>query len=274
MKIMERTLMNQTSMNPPSKCIIDGDWLAYTAACYADNEGYDYLEDRIEYDLKDLSSGYDETFIAFSCKREDNFRKTFWPLYKNNRNNKPKPVFLGDACAYATASDTIDKSIAIDRLEADDIISMLVSKGDWVGIGIDKDFRTVSGWHWNPRKEDNPVYVSPEEAQQAELSQLVSGDSSDNIWGIFGRGPAWARNVLESPTSLEDKIKEIRQENRDSWHNIKPKYEEKKKKAIEAGFDDPDDYLDSQFIALHLLRPEEYDKETKAITHKMPWQPS
>tara|TARA_R100001440_G_scaffold40188_1_gene59859 strand:+ start:552 stop:1349 length:798 start_codon:yes stop_codon:yes gene_type:complete len=265
--------MNQTKKKTtiPTKCVIDGDWLAYTAACYADNEGYDYLEDRIEYDLKDLSSNFETTYIAFSCNRQDNFRKAFWPLYKDNRNNKPKPVFLGDACAYATASDSVEKSIALDRLEADDIISMLVSTGLWTSIGIDKDFRTISGWHWNPRKEDGPVFVEKEEAKFNELTQLVSGDSADNIWGIFGRGPAWAKKVLESSLPLDRKIAEIRQENRDSWNNIKPKYEEKKKKAVEAGFDDPDDYLDSQFIALHLLRPEEYDKETKAITHKMPW---
>ncbi len=262
--------MTQTKTTP-TKCIIDGDWLAYTAACYADNEGYDYLEDRIEYDLKDLSSNFETTYIAFSCSREDNFRKAFWPLYKNNRNNKPKPVFLGDACAYATASDSVEKSVAIDRLEADDIVSMLVSNGLWTSIGVDKDFRTVAGWHWNPRKEDEPVYVSKEEAELNELTQLVSGDSSDNIWGIFGRGPAWAKKVLSGSLSIEDKVKEIRQENRDAWNNVKPKYEEKKKNAMAAGFTDPDDYLDSQFISLHLLRPEEYDKETKAITHKMPW---
>ena len=35
----------------PTKAVIDGDWIAYTAACYAENEGFDWLEDRIAYDL-------------------------------------------------------------------------------------------------------------------------------------------------------------------------------------------------------------------------------
>ena len=135
-------------MQIPNKGIIDGDWLAYTAACYADNEGFDCLEDRIAYDIRDLSSSFEDIAVAFSCSRSDNFRRDFWPLYKSNREGKPKPQFLGDAVQMVR--DRIEEVIEIPRLEADDIISMMVSSGEAVGIAIDKDMRTAR--HWNPRK--------------------------------------------------------------------------------------------------------------------------
>ena len=248
----------------PTKAVIDGDWVAYTAACYAENEGYDWLEERIKYDLKDFSSGFTDTAVAFSCSRSDNFRRDYWPLYKANRDNKPKPEFLQDAIAML--KDHSDMVLERPRLEADDLISMLVCEG-WCGIAIDKDMRTVPGWHWNPRKEDDPVLISDIEAETFERIQIVAGDSTDNIFGILGRGPAWAKKQLPVWNYTN-----ILQENRDAFYSPGKRYVEKRDRIMqEAGITDPDVYLEAQYKCLHLLRPEEYNKETGVITHKMPW---
>jgi 5'-3' exonuclease len=253
-------------MQIPNKGIIDGDWLAYTAACYADNEGFDCLEDRIAYDIRDLSSSFEDIAVAFSCSRSDNFRRDFWPLYKSNREGKPKPQFLGDAVQMIR--DRIEEVIEIPRLEADDIISMMVSSGEAIGIAIDKDMRTVGGWHWNPRKEDKPVEVSEEEARNFERIQIVAGDSTDNIFGILGRGEAWAKKNLDSWN-----WKAILSENSIAFTTPGKRYVEKRDRIInETGIKDPTEYLSTQYRCLHLLRPDEYNKETGEITHTLPWE--
>lgn len=254
----------KTSHKNPTKAVIDGDWVAYTAACYAENDGFDWLEDRIEYDLRDLSSGFDTVAVAFSCSRSDNFRRDYWPLYKANRDNKPKPQFLGDAMDMLR--ERAQMVVERPRLEADDLMSMLLCEG-WCCIAIDKDMRTVPGWHWNPRKEDNPVYVNEEDAVAFERTQMVAGDSTDNIFGILGRGEAWAKKQLPVWNWTA-----ILQENRDAFLNPGKRYIEKRDRVInEANIADPDAYFLAQYQCLHLLRPEEYDKETGAITHNPPW---
>lgn len=246
----------------PTQAVIDGDWIAYTAACYAENEGFDWLEERINYDLNDLGSNFDRVAVAFSCSRADNFRRDYWNLYKANRDNKPKPKFLKDAMDML--HDKAEMVVERPRLEADDLMAMLLCQG-WCCIAIDKDMRTVPGWHWNPRKEDNPVEVSEEDAVAFERIQTVTGDSTDNIFGILGRGEAWAKKQNWHWPS-------ILQENRDAFNNPSKRYVEKRDRIInEAGISDADEYFEAQYKCLHLLRPEEYDKETGAITHTFPW---
>jgi len=250
----------------PTKAVIDGDWLAYTAACYADNEGFDWLEDRIQYDYSNIASRFSTCAVAFSCSRSDNFRRDFWPLYKANRDGKPKPEFLKDAMDMLR--ERSEMVLDRPRLEADDLISMLICEG-WCGVAIDKDMRTVPGWHWNPRKEDNPVKVSEEEAAAFERVQIIAGDSTDNIFGILGRGEAWAKKNASIPWLG------VLQENRDAFNNPGKRYVEKRDRVInEVKITDPDDYLMRQYRCIHLLRPDEYDKETGEISYKTPWDVS
>ena len=124
----------------PTQAVIDGDWIAYTAACYAENEGFDWLEERINYDLNDLGSNFDRVAIAFSCSRADNFRRDYWNLYKANRDNKPKPKFLKDAMDML--HNKAEMVVERPRLEADDLMAMLLCQG-WCCIAIDKDMRTA-----------------------------------------------------------------------------------------------------------------------------------
>ena len=52
----------------------------------------------------------------------------------------------------------------VNRLEADDLIGMLVSSGQAIGVTVDKDLRQVPGWHWNPDKESEPFEVTEDDA--------------------------------------------------------------------------------------------------------------
>jgi hypothetical protein len=52
----------------------------------------------------------------------------------------------------------------------------------------DKDLDLIPGWHYNwskTKKDDGVYYVSPVEANRAFYAQLIQGDATDNIPGIF-----------------------------------------------------------------------------------------
>ena len=70
-------------------------------------------------------------------------------------------------------------------------------------VSIDKDLDTVPGWHYNYDKKIT-YFVTPEEASYNFYYQLLVGDSSDNIKGAVGVGPAKAKKILsECKTELE-----------------------------------------------------------------------
>lgn len=250
--------------NMPTTAILDGDWIAYTAACWADNEGYEYLEGRLAHDIRTYTPrGIDNVVVAFSCSRADNYRRDYWPVYKMNRDGKPSPEFLPDAIDYLSNNYFCKK---VDRLEADDLIGLGVSSGVAMGVAIDKDMRTVPGWHWNPRKEDVPVYVTPEAAWRFFCEQLVTGDTTDGIPGMIGKGKAYfEKQIAVLP---EDQwIPAIIAAYAETLESPGKRYVEKVANIQhELGFTDPYDYFLSQARCLRLLQVGEYDQETGDIT--------
>lgn len=257
-----------TSM--PDLAILDGDWIAYTAACWADNEGFEYLEDRLAYDIKNYTpKGCSKAVIAFSCSRADNYRRDFWPVYKLHRDGKPAPEFLKDGIQFLRDNyDCVDRP----RLEADDLIGLAVSNGSAMGVAIDKDMRTIPGWHWNPRKEDAPVYVSEEEAFRFFCEQLVTGDTTDGIYGMIGKGKAHFDKKIAAVYPPERWIEIIIRDYNDTLNAPGKRYVEKVENIRhELGFTDSYEYFLAQARCLRLLMFDDYDKETGEIT---PWLPN
>jgi len=87
--------------------------------------------------------------------------------------------------------------LEIPHLEADDIMGMGASSGKSIAVTIDKDLRSVPGWHWNPTKEQGPVEVDQYTADLNFHKQWLTGDTTDNIPGIWRFGPAKAEKWLK-----------------------------------------------------------------------------
>lgn len=191
-------------MKKPTEVILDGDIIAYRAAFWADAEGIEDIPQRIAQDIKNWTpSGCDGVYIAMSCPRSKNYRRVFWPEYKRHREDFKTP----DSMPYVL--EEIYRSFSLPRcvnhLEADDLIGMLVSSGKAIGVTVDKDLRQVPGWHWNPDKEDEPVEVTKEDANHYFYQQWMTGDTTDNIWGLWKVGPVKAKKILENtPIELWD----------------------------------------------------------------------
>ena len=234
--------MKKKMMQKPDIAILDGDILIYKAAFWADTEGIEDLESRLKLDIENWTpDGVSKIYLARSCSRYDNFRRQILPSYKANRDTKPAPESLGIAKEIL---EDIGPTRNVSRIEADDLMGMGASSGKAIAVTIDKDLRGVTGWHWNPEKEAEPIFISEEEADKFFACQLITGDVSDNITGLFRKGKHYfEKNIL--PFDPED-----------WWWEIWWAYEE-------AGNDM--DFFLSQARCLRILRDGEYDKDTNKI---------
>lgn len=244
-------------MNKPTEVILDGDIIAYRSAFWADSEGIDELPGRIQQDIKNWTpQGVNTVYIAMSCPRSHNFRRMFWPAYKQHRDDFKSPDSMEYAleCIYNTKDVTVR---CVNHLEADDLIGMLVSEGRAIGVTVDKDLRQIPGWHWNPDKEPEPVQVSGEEADKYFYQQWMTGDTTDNIWGLWKVGPAKAKKVLDNtPQEAWDQVIMTMYEDED-WakrpENKRPLEMYRKEFAL------------AQARCVRILRSGDYDKETNQI---------
>ena len=185
----------------PKDIMIDADILIHKVAFKAEYNG---TPEYIKRNLWDLVWAYTPDFtegditLALSCSRADNYRKDFWPSYKEHRNKKPSPQYLPLAKeTLHTLAEEPGWAIAFEeRTEADALMGRASSAGTHVSVTIDKDLRTCPGWHWNPDKEWEPVFVSETQADHFFHQQWLTGDMTDNIPGLYRVGPKKAQALL------------------------------------------------------------------------------
>ena len=122
--------------------------------------------------------------------------------YKGNRDVQPRPKYYKDI-----AKHLVDKHGAVysDGQEADDELGIGASVygSDAVLVSYDKDLRQIPGKHYN-WVEEIEFDVSKKEGLISFYSQILSGDATDNIYGLYGIGPAKASKMLANCTSGRD----------------------------------------------------------------------
>jgi len=239
--------MKKTEM--PDIAILDADIIAYKAACWAEahSSSLSDIKDRLSFDVNYWTPpGLSRRMLAFSCSRQDNYRKDYWPSYKENRTGKPRPKFL-EVCQKILQET--EQTVALPRLEADDIVGIGMSSGTMIGVSLDKDLKSCPGWYWNPEKLDFPIFINEITANLWFHKQWLMGDSTDHIPGIPKIGPVKAQKLLDSVTHV-------------NWTPLVLHEYEKR------GFDL--DYCLAQARCVRILRDGEWDKETKV---HVPWSP-
>ena len=119
--------------------------------------------------------------------------------YKGNRDPDAKPVHAAEIKQMMRR--TYDCKIS-DGQEADDDMAIAHWKL-WIEdpyssciATIDKDLNMVPGMHYNFVKDER-YYVEPEEGLRWFQTQLLIGDTVDNIPGIRGIGPKKAEKILD-----------------------------------------------------------------------------
>lgn len=153
--------------------------------------------------------------------------------YKGTRPDR-KPVHYDAIRSYLINTH---KAKIVDNIEADDAIgieSQLHESEKVIIASLDKDLDTVPGWHFNWVKGDL-YYVDEIEAQRNLWMQMIVGDRSDNIIGLYRKGEVYASKLLNGihdPSVMKELV-----------------YEEYKKE-----FDNPKDRFYENLALLYILR--------------------
>lgn len=120
--------------------------------------------------------------------------------YKGNRKSeKPKHYHLLREYLEKAWDAKVAKGI-----EADDAIAIRATEmgSDSVIVTIDKDLNQVPGWHYNFVKKDL-FFVTEEEGIQFFYTQMLTGDTVDNIKGVKGIGPKKAEKLFDGKSEKE-----------------------------------------------------------------------
>jgi hypothetical protein len=137
---------------------------------------------------------------------DSNFRYNFYSAYKANRKDMKKPYHFDAITKYLV--DVWDAEI-VEGIEADDKLGIeqyknfsygkenFIDKEDLGTIicSIDKDLNMIPGWHYNFRTGEK-YWINELQGMRNFYSQLLTGDSTDNIPGIPGVGPKTAEKLL------------------------------------------------------------------------------
>jgi len=148
------------------------------------------------------ATGADEYIVYLTGS--SNYREELVDYYKKNRK-ADKPVH------YQAIRDYFVKThgaVVVEGMEADDMLGIVQTQSAMHGIEtciatIDKDLNTIEGLHYNWTK-DLVYNVTKEEADLFLYTQMLTGDTVDNIKGIRGIGPKKAEKILAgASTELE-----------------------------------------------------------------------
>ena len=180
------------------KCFIDADSIIYKIAYKSTSvkEAKKMFDKAIEDIQWDTNS--DEVYVAL--RGEGNFRYSIEENYKGQRSLKPPNEPL---VARRIALDRYAYKLGYfksDNCEADDVVSIWADaepdKDSFVIAHIDKDIDMVTGWHYNFGKKIPVYYIDDDEGWLKLCTQMLTGDSTDNIKGIKGVGPKTAEKLL------------------------------------------------------------------------------
>lgn len=197
--------------------------------------------------------GADNIVVCLTDYERVNFRKEIFPGYKSKRG--VKPLLLPQMREFLAENW---KSYIRPTLEADDVLGILAThptliKGEKVIVSIDKDMKTVPGFLYNPDHAKRGVQtVSAREAYHYFMTQVITGDQTDNYPGCPGAGPKAAEKALAERmdgTRLA------------MWQAVVEVYEAK-------GLTEEDAIVQAR--CARILQSSDYDFKRKRI---IPWQP-
>ena len=182
----------------PDKLLIDADYLIYAIGFTCEDASERTAKNRLVETLENLvyvhlkADSY-EAFLTGKGNFRYDIAKTV--PYKGNRKDTAKPPY------YQELRDHMVKrlgAVVVEGQEADDEVAIRMSKepDTYTLVGVDKDLLQIPGWHFNPSK-DLEQYVDEFTAYKSFVTQLLTGDRTDNIPGLEGIGPKKAAKTLK-----------------------------------------------------------------------------
>lgn len=184
------------------RALIDGDVLVYNAGFASDAVARDTGAEHepLAHALHGVNQKIDAVMRAAQCHEHTiflshpvNYREGLFPDYKRNRDTKHKPYWYNEikqhlldryGAVFSAQGDEADDALGLAQMRA-------LSEGETTVIcTIDKDLDMIPGWHYNfgpKRKEDGLYWMEDPEGLRLFYKQLITGDTSDNIPGLYRR---------------------------------------------------------------------------------------
>lgn len=206
------------------RVLVDSDVMAYACgfASQGKNEAGEIIAEPVANALAlaktSLTAIYEEVnaWLGQSGERVDhlelyltgkgNFREQIATIrgYKANRIGKPKPVHFQAIRDYLVNHWG---ATVVNGMEADDALAIEACKegydADRVMIAsVDKDLKTVPGLLYSFKKKEAEL-ITEQEALVNFYRQMVTGDSSDNILGVYKAGKKAAEEITEDMLPIE-----------------------------------------------------------------------
>jgi 5'-3' exonuclease len=183
--------------------LIDADPLAYRAVFSASGDTIGGVIEKVDQLFTHIFDGVCEKFgnnLTYKAylTGSGNFRKEIAKDYKANRVGE-KPALLGFARDYI--ENTYD-TVITEGEEADDAIAIAATKlyPNTIIVSIDKDFKQVPCLLFNPSK-DEWSDIDDWSGTLSFYTQMLVGDTVDNIKGVWKVGPAKAKKILDGATT-------------------------------------------------------------------------
>ncbi|MFW5959754.1 MAG: 5'-3' exonuclease H3TH domain-containing protein, partial [Chitinivibrionales bacterium] len=170
--------------------------------------------------------------VAFDSGREGK-RREIYPEYKANRAEMPEDLLSQLPLIYEFVDYMNISAFKKDGIEADDIISEIVSCDDIKGVDTyivsgDKDLMQLVSDNVKllaPSKQGGLSEMGPEEVKEKmgvppeRIIDLLSlmGDSSDNIPGVPGIGIKTAVKIVSEYGSIDNLLKDLDSIQKKSW---------------------------------------------------------
>ncbi len=155
----------------------------------------------------------DPIVFCFSGKSYNTFRYKLALEKEYKGNRKHADLSIEEIKAKTEIMQEVMESIInnyvcliFDDLEADDLLSMLQDEDTYI-YSKDKDLLQIPGLHYD-HQSGKVISVTPDEAYRFLATQLLTGDSTDNICGVAGIGPKNAEKILKdvSPKNLMNAV--------------------------------------------------------------------
>jgi hypothetical protein len=227
-------MKEQTVLTKPVG-LVDADMIVYeAAACGQDNESgeiysFEYVAGLIDKRLLEIQYAIGAESLRLFLTGDDNFRfdiATVKP-YKGNRKQE-KPFHWKNARVYM---ESLGAEIA-HGMEADDAMAMSQDENTVI-CTRDKDLRQVPGWHYGWELGAQPEFALQYVGEIGDIqlkgtklsgtglkffySQIITGDTTDNIPGLPRGGPVLAYKLLANTTTEGEMFKAVREAYRSKY---------------------------------------------------------
>ena len=187
------------------KAILDADSMIYASAVNSGNisDAKNKLDARINESLNDLQDlGYDIMSLVVCSGSKGNFRKFISSSYKANRKDTELPHLLDELHEYCKSDWYAQWAYGI---ETDDLVAKIWHESNEnnespVIVSIDKDYLQFPAMIFNYNKK-KLVKVTELEALKNFYTQMIVGDSADNIKVCKNKGKAYADKLFKDLTS-------------------------------------------------------------------------